>query len=134
MISETKFRVETPYGVKIFQIFYFQNSLPLILKKLAKKKFSYLNVSIFCLVAHHTWMVRSFYNAYGMKDMREILLNHMLLEFADQITTKTSDWAEHSAICGILMAQHNNMLNTFFYRIFTESADPHHQCACAKVY
>ena len=39
MISETKFWVETPYGVKIFRIFHFQKHLPNILKTLAKKNF-----------------------------------------------------------------------------------------------
>ena len=39
MISETKFRVETPYGVKFFQNFHFQKTNPNIVKKLAKKNF-----------------------------------------------------------------------------------------------
>ena len=39
MISEQKFRVETPYGVKIFQNFHFQKHAPSILKTLAKKNF-----------------------------------------------------------------------------------------------
>ena len=39
MNFETKFRVETPYGVKIFRIFHFQKHAPNMLKKLAKKNF-----------------------------------------------------------------------------------------------
>ena len=52
MISETKFRVETPYGVKIFRIFHFQKCLPIILKTLAKKKFKNLTdeVLLFAVV------------------------------------------------------------------------------------
>ena len=42
MISETKFRVETPYGVNFFQNFHFQKHVPIILKKLAKKNFKNL--------------------------------------------------------------------------------------------
>ena len=44
MISETKFRVETPYGVTISEIFHFQKHAPVMLKRLAKKNFPYLNV------------------------------------------------------------------------------------------
>ena len=38
-ISEQKVRVETPYGVKIFQKFHFQKHAPIMEKRLAKKKF-----------------------------------------------------------------------------------------------
>ena len=38
-ISEQKFRVETPYGVKIFQNFHFQKHAPIMEKRLAKKIF-----------------------------------------------------------------------------------------------
>ena len=41
MISEQKFRVETPYGVKIFQNLHFQKHPPIMEKGLAKKKFQY---------------------------------------------------------------------------------------------
>ena len=37
MNFETNVRVKTPYGVKIFWIFHFQISPPIILKNLAKK-------------------------------------------------------------------------------------------------
>ena len=40
-ISEQKFRVETPYGVKIFQNFHFQKHAPIMEKGLAKKNFQY---------------------------------------------------------------------------------------------
>ena len=46
MISEHNFRVETPYGVKIFQKFHFQKHAPNILKTLAKKNFKNLNVEL----------------------------------------------------------------------------------------
>ena len=36
-ISETKFRMETPYGVKKFQNFHFQKHAPNMQKRLAKK-------------------------------------------------------------------------------------------------
>ena len=39
MISEQKFRDETPYGVKNFQNFHFQKHAPIMEKRLAKKKF-----------------------------------------------------------------------------------------------
>ena len=47
MISEQKFRVETPYGVKIFQNFHFQKHAPNMEKRLAKKNFTlqYLGLS-----------------------------------------------------------------------------------------
>ena len=39
MTFEKKFRVETPYGVKIFQKFHFQKHAPNMEKRLAKKNF-----------------------------------------------------------------------------------------------
>ena len=39
MNFETKFRMKTPYGVKIFQNFHFQKHASIILKTLAKKNF-----------------------------------------------------------------------------------------------
>ena len=41
MISEQKFRVETPYGVTFFENFHFQKHDSIILKTLAKKNFQY---------------------------------------------------------------------------------------------
>ena len=40
MTFEKKVRVETPYGVKIFQILHFQKTPPIMEKRLAKKNFS----------------------------------------------------------------------------------------------
>ena len=52
MISEQKFWVETPYGVKIFENFHFQKHAPNILKTLAKKNFKNLTdeVLLFAVV------------------------------------------------------------------------------------
>ena len=41
MTFEKKFRVETPYGVKIFQNFHFQKHAPIMEKRLAKKNFTF---------------------------------------------------------------------------------------------
>ena len=46
MISEQKFRVETPYGVKIFQFFHFQKHAPIIPKKWVKKNFQNSNLTL----------------------------------------------------------------------------------------
>ena len=48
MISEQKFRVETPYGVKIFQNLHFQKHPPIMEKGLAKKNFN--NKGVFSLL------------------------------------------------------------------------------------
>ena len=57
MISETKFRVETPYGIKFFQILHFQKHGPIILKRLAKKNFKNLTthhglIDVACIQLH----------------------------------------------------------------------------------
>ena len=57
-----KVRVKTPYGVKIFKNFYFQNTSSIILKRLAKKK------SIFRWVGECCWVVGS-----GEKTFKDVV-------------------------------------------------------------